>query len=214
VGYPQWDPACLAAWAWGYHRVIDYLLTQPYVDPGKIVVTGHSRGGKATLLAGAMDERIALTCPNGSGCGGAGCYRFQADKSEDIKAIVTRFPFWFHPRFAEFIGKVERIPFDQHEVRALVAPRALLSTEAQGDLWANPEGSQYSFLAAKQVYDFLGAPDKIGIHYRQGKHEQNLEDWTALLDFADHLFFNKTVDTKFDALAFPESRKPVFESAR
>ena len=81
---PDCDGACLAAWAWGYHRVIDYLYTLDNVDKSRIVVTGHSRGGKATLLAGAMDERIALTAPNNSGCGGAGCYRMQAPKSEDI----------------------------------------------------------------------------------------------------------------------------------
>ena len=203
--YPDCDGAAEAAWAWGYARTIDYLLTRADVDPAHIAATGHSRGGKAALLAGALDERIALTCPNGSGAGGAGCYRFQAPKSEDLKDIVTRFPFWFTPRFQEFIGKVDRLPFDHHEIRALVAPRALLSTEALGDPWANPEGTQQTYTAAKEVYKFLGAADKIGIHFREGPHEQNLEDWTALLNFADKQFFGKTSPEPFDKLAFPDS---------
>jgi dienelactone hydrolase len=207
AAYPDYDGGRLAAWAWGYHRVVDYLHTLENVDKKHIAVTGHSRGGKTALLAGAADERIALTVPNNSGCGGAGCYRLQADKSETIQAITKNFPFWFAPHFTEFIGKVDRLPFDQHTVKALVAPRALLSTEALGDFWANPKGTQQSYAAAKDVYRFLGADDRIGIAFRPGEHEQNLDDWKVLLDFADKQFFAKKVDRRFDVLAFPDAEK-------
>ncbi len=203
--YPEYDWATIAAWAWGFHRTVEYLLGQRFIDPKRIAVTGHSRGGKAALLAGALDERIALTAPNGSGAGGAGCYRILGEKSEDLEAITHRFPFWFHPRLQEFVGHVDQLPFDQHFLRALVAPRALLSTEALGDLWANPMGTQVSYLAARQVYEFLDAANRTGIHFREGKHEQNLADWTALLDFADLQFFRKKVSTKVDRLPFPDA---------
>ena len=127
--YPDTDAGAVAAWAWGFHRVTDYLLMLDAIDKDRVIVTGHSRGGKAVLLAGALDERVALTVPNNSGCGGAGCYRLQAPKSEDIAAITKNFPYWFHPQFRQFIGKVDRLPIDQHSVKALVAPRALLSTD-------------------------------------------------------------------------------------
>ncbi len=213
AAYPDYNGGRLSAWAWGYHRVIDYLVTQPFIDKKRIAVTGHSRGGKATLVAGATDERIALTAPNNSGCGGAGCYRFQAAKSEDIAAITKNFPFWFDPRFTEFIGKVDRLPVDQHSVKALVAPRALLTTEALGDEWANPEGSQQTYLAAREVYRYLGAENKIGIHFRPGVHEQNVDDWHTLLDFADRVFFGKTCATAFDQLSFRESARSFAWSA-
>jgi pimeloyl-ACP methyl ester carboxylesterase len=195
----------MTAWAWGYHHVIDYLLTRDDVDAKKVIVTGHSRGGKAALLAGALDERVALTCPNGSGCGGAGCYRFAPADAEDIGRITKAFPFWFGPQFPQFVGHVDRLPFDQHSVKALVAPRALLSTEALGDRWANPEGTQVTYTAARVVYDFLGAGDRIGIHFREGKHEQNAEDFEALLDFADKVLLGKKVDRAFDKMAFPDA---------
>ncbi len=204
--YPRYDWAALSAWAWGYHRAVDYLTTQSVVDTRRIAVTGHSRGGKAVLLAGALDERIALTAPNDSGCGGGGCYRVQGEKSEDIGAITKRFPFWFHPNLMTFVGHVDQLPFDQHFVKVLVAPRALLSTEALGDLWANPLGSEVSYLAAREVYKFLNAEERIGIHYREGKHEQNVEDWNVLLDFADLQFFGKKGGTTFDQLPFPEPK--------
>jgi dienelactone hydrolase len=211
--YPDQDFAALAAWAWGFHRVTDYLLTRDDVQKDHIAVTGHSRGGKAAILAGATDERIALTAPNNSGCGGAGCYRFANDKSETIDRITQRFPYWFHAQFGEFVGKVDRLPIDQHSVKALVAPRAFLETEALGDLWANPQGSQQSYVAAKQVYEFLGAPDKIAIVFREGGHQHGLPDWQALLDFADWQFAGKKPGRKFDQLAFPDAPKAFSWSA-
>lgn len=205
--WPDYNGSAMSAWAWGYERCVDYLLSRPDIEPNHIAITGHSRGGKAVLLAGALDERIALTAPNGSGCGGAGCFRFQAPKSEAIENIVKNFPYWFEPHFAEFIGHVDRLPFDQHSIKALVAPRALLETSGLGDLWANPEGSQQSYLAAREVFDFLGVPEQIGVAWRSGNHEHNLRDWTALLDFADWKFFGKQPARAFNTLAFPGSEK-------
>jgi dienelactone hydrolase len=204
--HPELETSAVSVWAWGYHRTIDYLLSRGDVDPKHIVITGHSRGGKTALLAGATDERIAITNPNDSGCGGAGCYREQAEKSEDIAAITKNFPYWFAPGFDRFIGHIDRLPIDQHEVKALCAPRALLSTEALGDLWANPKGTQISHLAAKEVYDFLGAGDRLAIHYREGGHEQMLDDWKTLLDFADMQFTGKTSDRGFNKLEFAVER--------
>ena len=210
--YPGYDWGDLAAWAWGYGRVIDYLVTRDDVDREKITVTGHSRGGKAALLAGALDERVALTVPNGSGAGGAGCFRIQWPMSEDLKAIVTHFPYWFEPHFDDFIGHVEQLPFDQHEVKALVAPRALLTTDSLDDLWANPLGTQVSYLASKEVFDFLGATRKTGLHYRHGPHAQNSEDWAALLDFADWQLLGKPTARPFDELPFRQT-PPAFKWA-
>ncbi|HEX8915019.1 MAG TPA: hypothetical protein VF796_21885, partial [Humisphaera sp.] len=146
--YPDGDFSATAAWAWGYHRVIDYLYTRPDIAKDKVTVTGHSRGGKTAIVAGLFDDRVALTNPNNSGCGGAGCYRYQAPKSEAIENITKNFPYWFQPEFTQFIGKVDRLPIDQHSVKAAFAPRALMTTEALGDLWANPEGSQVTYSAA------------------------------------------------------------------
>lgn len=202
--YPDGDFGSLAAWAWGYHRAIDLLVTLPQVDADKIAITGHSRGGKTVLLAGITDPRVALTAPNNSGCGGAGCYRVMGPRSEDLQRILTAFPFWFTPRLKEFIGREDELPFDQHGVKALIAPRALLSTEALGDLHANPFGSLQTHRAAREVYRFLGHPDRIAIAFREGAHEHKPEDFAALLDFADEVFFNKPAKRDWNADPFPE----------
>ena len=212
VAYADYDWATLAVWAWGGMRVIDYLMTLDVVDKDKITFTGHSRGGKTALLAGALDERIALVVPNGSGCGGAGCYRFEGERSESLERITApeRFAYWFHPRFRDFADRESRLPFDQHFLKALVAPRALVSIDALGDLWANPYGTQQSHRGAQPVFEFLGASDKLGIYFRTGGHAQNEDDWRTLVDFADKIFFGKepTSGKRFDRLPFPDAPKP------
>jgi dienelactone hydrolase len=102
--YPGYDWATLAAWAWGAQRTLDYLLTRPEVDATRVAVTGHSRGGKTALWAGALDERFALVVPHASGAGGAGCFRIMGAGSESLEAITapTRFHYWFQPRLATF----------------------------------------------------------------------------------------------------------------
>lgn len=212
AAYPDYDWATLSVWAWGGMRVIDYLMTLNVIDEGKIVFTGHSRGGKTALLAGALDERIALVVPNGSGCGGAGCYRFEGEKSESLERITApdRFTYWFQPRFRDFADKETKLPFDQHFLKALVAPRALISIDALGDLWANPFGTQQSHRGAQPVFEFLDAADKLGIYFRAGGHAQNEDDWRTLVDFADKVFFGKTPASgkTFDKLPFPDAPSP------
>lgn len=195
------DCGALMAWAWGVSRVIDALETVDAVDTKKVVVTGHSRYGKAALLAGAFDERIALTVPSHSGCAGCSPYRFIYGRSEQLHNIVGAFPHWFRPDFNQFVGKVERLPVDQHLLIALVAPRALLATEGTQDAWINPQGSQLTYRAAKKVYDFLKAGDRISIRFRPVGHIPSNED---LLAYADYVFFGKALPEEFGKPAYPE----------
>lgn len=209
--FPESDGGTLAAWAWGACRMLDYLQTLPQVNPQKIAITGHSRSGKAALLAGALDERFALVNPNGSGCGGAGLYRILGPVSEDLEAITRpeRWQEWFHKDFRAFADKEAHLPFDQHFMRALVAPRPVLSTDATGDFWANPLGTQRNYLAAQPVFDFLGVPERNAMYFRTGGHDHEVQDFRALLDFADWQLLGKKPTLKFNELPFPDRTPPV-----
>lgn len=202
--YHDGEYGALAAWAWGYHRCVDFLLTLDFVDPQGIAVVGHSRGCKTALLAGATDERIALTAPNGSGSGGAGCYRWQGPESETLTDSIRVIPHWYGPQLREFVGKEDELPFDQHFLKALVAPRALLSTDGLGDLWANPTGTWQTYLAAREVYQFLGVEERIGIWYREGSHDHGPADWKAFLDFMEWQFRGREPACRFDENPFPD----------
>lgn len=211
AAYGANDWATLAVWAWGASRAIDYLVGRPDVERRKIIVTGHSRSGKTALLAGALDERVALTAPQCSGTGGAASYRVRGPGAESLAAITRNFPHWFQPSLAAFAGHESRLPFDQHFLLALCAPRPLLVLEAQGDRWANTEGTQEAIEGARPVYRFLGAAERIGFSLRPGEHDQTDEDWHALLDFAELTLLGKPAPPgrRFDRLPAPE-RRPAF----
>jgi hypothetical protein len=192
------DWATIAAWAWGLMRGVDYLRTNPDIDGGRIAVVGHSRMGKAALVAGAFDERIALTIGHQAGCGGSSPSR--GTVGESVARINTSFPHWFDAEFKQFNDRPDRLPFDQHELIALAAPRPVLLTNAVEDTWANPEGQFQVLRAADPVYRLLGVTgidegrmpevnrlvgDRLGYHIRPGKHSMGAEDWAVFLDFAD-----------------------------
>ncbi|HTI52360.1 MAG TPA: acetylxylan esterase [Planctomycetaceae bacterium] len=197
------DWGTIAAWAWGLMRCVDYLVTDKDLDPRRIAVVGHSRLGKTALLAGAFDDRIALVIPHQAGCGGSAPSRkigLALQKAESVKRINTSFPHWFCDEFKQFNDQVDRLPFDQHCLVALCAPRPVLMTNALEDQWADPDGQFQVLQGADPVYRLLGTggleaqsrpePGKLvsstlGYYIREGKHSMTREDWLIYFEFAD-----------------------------
>jgi len=208
-GRKHYDWGAIAAWAWGLSRAVDYLVTDPSVDPEQIAVVGHSRNGKAALLAAAFDERFALAIPLQAGCGGTAPSRGKI--GESVKQINDRFPHWFNAEFKKFNDQPERLPFDQHCLIALCAPRPVLLANATEDTWANPEGQFQMLEAADPVYRVLGAQgldakqmpevgklldSALGYYIRPGKHSMTKDDWKVFLDFADKHFGKPLVNAQ------------------
>ena len=195
--YPMWPElkfTAISAWAWGYHRVVDVLRQLDYIDPDQIAITGHSRGGKTVLLAGATDDRIAYVNPNDSGTHGCGCYRFQQreepgrfgeDYSEELGFLVKAAPHWMGEKMKDYVGRENELPYDMHHIKALVAPRCFLETNAYADIWGNPRGSYLTFLAAKEAWKMYGCEEKCQTWYRLGGHHHGWDDFCALFDFID-----------------------------
>jgi len=203
-----YNSGAISEWAWGYQRTTDYLYTLNIVDKSKISVTGHSRGGKAALLAGAFDERISLVAPNCSGASGSGPIRFADTGAETLDDIVTRFPFWFCSNFKYFMGTEKyKLPFDQHSLVALIAPRAYLCTNGLDDKWANPVGTAQAHIAACEVFTALGASEKIGIYYVKSGHDHNIDKWIALVDFADKVYYGKSAIYDYKSMPFNDLPK-------
>lgn len=209
--YPEYDCGTIACWAWANGVVIDALDKLELVDMKRVVTTGHSRGGKTALCAGIYDERIAITAPNSSGTGGTGSLRYFEDGQKPQRLILhkAKFPHWWVSRFFDFGGKEDRFPFDAHTAKALIAPRALLNTHARQDYWGNPYGTELTYRSADKVFQWLGAEEQQGIHWRDGTHAQGKEDWLALLDFADWKFFGKKPERSYSTLTYPKAELPI-----
>ncbi len=201
--YPGYDWGLLAAWAWGLSRVADYLGTQPFADPTRLIVTGHSRLGKAVLVAGAFDPRFAVVAPAGTGGGGSGAYRFSGagrGGKEGLDEMMKKYPGWFSPHLHAFRGRAERLPFDQHAFVALVAPRAFIALEATEDPVALPAAVAAALEGARPVYALLGADEQLGVNFAAHGHRYAPEDWTVLLAFADWRLRGRDPGRRFSPL--------------
>ena len=188
----------IAVWGWGLSRIMDYLEKDSRIDSRKVIVTGHSRLGKAALWAAANDLRFAMVISNNAGEGGAALS--SRNFGETIKDLNTSFPHWFIQQYKSYNDNFKSIPFDQHMLLSLIAPRPLYVASASEDLWADPKGEFLSAKYTSEVYNLYGkkgiqenempAPEKpvgetVRYHVRTGKHDILLYDWLQYIRFAD-----------------------------
>ena len=165
------DNGAYSMWAWGMSRLIDGLqqlgpeVTK--IDTKHIGVTGCSYAGKMALYCGAFDERIALTIAQEPGGGGAAAWRksheftLAGKNLEDIDK--TDYHWFLESQKENFRGdSVYRLPYDQHELCAMVCPRALLLLGNPDYEWLADGSMLYSAEAAKKVWEYFGIGDRMG----------------------------------------------------
>lgn len=192
-------PGAIAVWAWMYSRAVDVLAADARIDASRIAIWGHSRNGKAALLAAAFDPRIAAVIAHQSGKGGATLTR--SSGGETVAQVTTSYPYWFAKNYAAFAGREDEIPVEQHQLIALVAPRPVLLGNAKRDKWSDPPGAFRAAQGADAVFELLDAQGldqtsmtqtnlnaRVSWFMRGGVHGVTSIDWSHFLTFLDNHF--------------------------
>jgi hypothetical protein len=195
----EWGTIC--AWSWGASRLLDYLQTDPAIDPHRIALIGHSRLGKAVIWSGARDPRWALIY---SSCAGElGTSLARRDFGETVDDMAANFPWQFAGNLQKYPAHWNDLPVDTHMVIALNAPHPVFIGGGTTDQWTDPRGEFLAEVAAGPVYRLVGKRDlgattmqvetplitgDLGFHYHEGGHAITPSDWKAFLAFTDKYF--------------------------
>jgi hypothetical protein len=156
------DWGALRAWAWGASRALDYFETDKAVDAKQVGLEGHSRYGKATVVAMAYDSRFAIAYVSSSGEGGAKMHRRNWGELVENVAATSEYH-WMAGNFLKYAGPLHwnDLPVDSHELVAMCAPRPVFISggATMGDGWVDAKGMFLAAAGAGPVYKLLGKKD-------------------------------------------------------
>jgi hypothetical protein len=193
----------LTAWGWGVSRIIDVIEKSggTMLDPTAIAVTGCSRFGKGAFIAGAFDQRVALTLPVESGTAGVPIWRGIAkaengengNPSQSLASAYSEQP-WFADAFNAFTNNATKTPIDTHEVVGMIAPRGLFIMDNPHIGELSPKYGDVAALAGKEIYTALGAGDAISYNSNvaSGTHCSVRPEWQTPFKNNVERFLKKT----------------------
>jgi dienelactone hydrolase len=170
--FPQSASGCLSVWAWGLSLNAQVLREQ--MPDAKIGVIGHSRGGKAALLCGALDHRIDAVIANNSGTGGAASLAVSGAGAESLAQLASGFPHWLGLEAADPAIQTQLSEVDCMALWSRIAPRPVLILQAQQDAWANPLGTRHAYTHLKPHWS---EGDALRLVEREGAHAMQTADW-------------------------------------
>jgi len=140
--------------AWNGIRALDYLQSRPEVDGGRLGITGRSGGGVYSWWVGALDERVKAVVPV------AGI--------TDLRNYVIDGAVEGH---CDCMFMVNRYRWDYPLIASLIAPRALLISNSDKDSIFPLDGVVRTHRQVRDVYDLLGAGDRLGLLITEGPHK-------------------------------------------
>jgi hypothetical protein len=150
------------------------------------------------LFCGAFDPRVALTIAQEPGGGGAAAWRVShtIDGVEDLDR--TDYHWFKHSLKEQFHGdSVYQLPYDHHELCALVCPRAFLMLGNTDYKWLADESGYVSVNAAMRVWERFGIADRMGYSINGNHPHCQLpeEQFPEVLAFINRFLFEKPVST-------------------
>lgn len=176
--HPKWS--FVGKMNWDIARIIDWLETQPFVDPLQIGCIGHSHGAYGSLYAASFEPRISLVIAS------CGFTTLRSDPKPDRWSHLTA----LIPQLGTYLPDVASIPFDWHEICALVAPRPLFVWYATKDtIFPKTDNLDAVFQEVRTVYGLYGAAPELRWQAFDGEHRFPAEGREAAYNWLAERFF-------------------------
>ncbi|HIT75881.1 MAG TPA: dienelactone hydrolase family protein [Candidatus Avipropionibacterium avicola] len=146
-----------------HRQGVSLLASWSGVDPHRIGVIGHSLGGYNSWFLAGIDDRIRAVV---SSCG------FASFAGDPERHRWGRRDWFSHfPLLSDDLDR-GRVPFEFHEVMALVAPKPLFNWLATGDrIFPNWVESTRALEQVHRLYESLGAADRFVTWLGHGAHD-------------------------------------------
>jgi pimeloyl-ACP methyl ester carboxylesterase len=181
--WPNAEFGALSAWAWAMGHTA--LALQQVYPSAHVGVIGHSRGGKAALLAAALYPSIAAVISHNSGAAGASSLQRVGAGAESLNDLAAAFPHWLglqasRPGALASLEADDGVAFLQS-----IAPRGLMIIQGEQDAWANPEGARHRYSQMQSAW--RQRPDALALLEREGGHAMGQADWAAGAGFLQRL---------------------------
>lgn len=163
--------ATLFSFILGQHdRILAWLGTQPFVDPGRIAFYGLSYGGETAVRVPPLLEGYALSICSG-------------DFNQWTRKVAATDAPWGFMRTIEW-----EMPywnwghtFDYAEMAYLMLPRPFMVERGHLDLVGRDQWVAHEYAKVRFLYAQLGMADRTGIEFFQGGHSFNGEGAFAFL---------------------------------
>lgn len=164
-------------------RGIDLLAARADVDPERIGAIGHSLGGHNAMFVGIFDPRVAAVVTS---CGWTPFADYYGGK------IAGWTSDRYMPRLREIYGlNPAAVPFDFYEIAAGIAPRGLFSCSPLHDSNFDVAGVKKAEPKVREIYNLLGADDKLVIRYPDAEHDFPTETRMEAYEFLDRVLKHK-----------------------
>ncbi len=141
-------------WAYEDRRAVDYLLTRPEIDPGRIGCGGLSCGGLRTIFLAGLDDRIQAAL----------CVGFMSSSAVMAEESIQ------HHTWLYYVPHLHR-HLDMPDLMGLHGPRPLLVQYDRDDQLWSMRGMEAAHQRLQRIYDRLGASGQYRGEFYPGPHK-------------------------------------------
>ena len=160
---------------------IDAVEDIDYLDNNKVYLLGNTIGGDVSLMAAALDSRVAGVATV------AAFSPLRTSNSQYESLKIYSHLHGFIPRLGFFADRPQDVPVDFSEIIALAAPKPVLLITPDMDRYTNISAFRDAMKPVKHIYDLYNKKEHLIITYPHEINRMTPEMYKQVGDFFDKL---------------------------